>query len=343
MTPTPLAPGLSRRRVIRISAAASGLALLPIPDRAAAAAGAPTQDENLRVWHGVALGADATLQLHHPDPSEADRLIAECLVEVRRLERIFSLYRTDSDICRLNRDGQLDDPASEFVELLGQSEQFSVLTAGAFDPTVQPLWDLYARHFSVPEADPGGPPEPGLRAALTRIGHDAILLDPHAVRFARQGMAITLNGIAQGYVTDRVVALLRSHGIDRSLVDMGEIRAIGGHPRGGPWLVGLEDPAGRGAPARRIRLENMAVSTSGGYGTPLDPAGRFNHIFDPATGGTSWRYRSVSVVASASTTADALSTAFCLMGLDATQRIVSALGLTAYFARPDGSWVTQSA
>lgn len=101
MTLTPLAPRLSRRRAIRISAAVSGLALLPIADRAATG-GARREDEHLRVWRGVALGADATLQLHHSDPSEADRLIAECLVEVRRSERIFSLYRADSEICRLN-------------------------------------------------------------------------------------------------------------------------------------------------------------------------------------------------------------------------------------------------
>jgi FAD:protein FMN transferase len=156
-------------------------------------------------------------------------------------------------------------------------------------------------------------------------------------------MAITLNGIAQGYITDRIVDLLRQEGIDRSLVDMGEIRAIGSRPDGSSWIVGLENPAAPGDVARRIALDNQAVSTSGGYGTLLDPAGRFNHIFDPATGASSWRYASVSVVAATATTADALSTAFSLLPVESVQPIVTQLGLHAYLVMPDGRCVELSA
>jgi thiamine biosynthesis lipoprotein len=124
---------------------------------------------------------------------------------------------------------------------------------------------------------------------------------------------------------------------------MGEIRAIGGRPLGGPWMVGLEDPAAPGTSAQRIALENKAVSTSGGYGTPIGPDGRFNHIFDPATGGTSWRYRAVSVVADNSTAADALSTAFCLLPEDAIGGIATRLKLHVYLARDDGRWETINA
>jgi thiamine biosynthesis lipoprotein len=119
---------------------------------------------------------------------------------------------------------------------------------------------------------------------------------------------------------------------------MGEIRAIGGRPLGGPWIVGLEDPAVPGMAGRRIALENKAVSTSGGYGTPISPDGRFNHIFDPATGGTSWRYRAVSVVAETSTTADALSTAFCLLPEHEILRVAKALRTGVYIVRRDGAW-----
>jgi thiamine biosynthesis lipoprotein len=337
MITSPAARRFSRRRFIHISAAVSGLALAPVVGPLAAA-----PDAHLRVWRGVALGADATLQIHHPDPAEGDRLIAACLAEVERQERIFSLYRADSDICRLNREGRLDAPPFELLEVLGECQQFSRLTGGAFDPTVQPLWELYAAHFSSPDADPAGPPEATVRAVLRRVGQDALVVDSDGIRLARPGMSITLNGIAQGYVTDRVVALLRSRGVDRSLVDMGEIRVMGDRPSGDPWIVGLADPANPQVSARQIALENRAVSTSGGYGTEFDPAGRFNHIFDPAAGGTSWQHRSVSVVAPTSTTADALSTAFCLMPAEATQRIVSALDLTAYLAENDGTWLTQT-
>ena len=91
----------TRRRFIAITAAAGGLPLLPF----AAARAAPSANPCLRVWSGAALGADATLQIHHPDPAAADRLIAASLAEVERLEQVMSLYRPDSALSRLNRDG----------------------------------------------------------------------------------------------------------------------------------------------------------------------------------------------------------------------------------------------
>jgi thiamine biosynthesis lipoprotein len=345
MTVTP-AQRFTRRRFIRISAAAAGLALFPaalVSSSGQIAAAAADPEQHLRIWRGVALGADAILQIHHPDPAAADRLIERCLVEVARLEGIFSLYRDDSVISVLNRDGRIANPPLEFIELLGQSAEISRLTGGAFDATVQPLWDLYARHFSKPNADPAGPAKADIAAAVRRTGVSAVEIDPGEVRFSRADMAITLNGIAQGYITDRIVGLLREAGIDRSLVDMGETRAMGDRPAGGPWIVGLEDPDHPGMVAQRIEIENQAVATSGGYGTQFDAAGHFNHLFDPATGGTSWRYRSVSVVAPTATIADALSTAFSLMPLDKTRRIVDALGIKAYFTRPTGASVAQPA
>ncbi len=324
---------LARRRFIRISAAVPGLALLPLLGGQAGA----LADGKLRIWHGVALGADATMQLHHPDPAGADRLIARCLAEVRRLEQVFSLYRPDSAISRLNRAGGLDDPPIELVELLGISSQFSRLTGGAFDVTVQPLWNLYVAHFAAPQADPRGPAPESVAAVLRRVGATGVEVSASRIGFTRPGMQITLNGIAQGYITDRIVALLRAEGIDRSLVDMGEIRVIGTRPDGRPWVVGLQDP---GAPNRitgEITISNEAVATSGGYGTLLDPAGRFNHIFDPATGGTSSAYRSVSVVAPTATTADALATGFCLMPLAACQQVADRLGVHAHFVLSEGT------
>jgi len=342
--PTRAAPGsdpagLTRRRFIRISAAAAGTALLPAKSGADSVMAVEDARRHLRIWKGVALGAEATLQIHHRYPATADRLIEQSLAEVARLEKIFSLYRDDSALRRLNRDGLLDEPPLELLELLAQAEGFSKLTAGAFDVTVQPLWDLYAAHFSRSDAEPSGPSRPAIDAALKRIGHDRIELDSTRISLAGPGMAVTLNGIAQGYITDRVVGVLRTAGLDCSLVDMGETRAIGTRPSGDPWIVGLEDPLNPGRVAERIEIVNQAVATSGGYGTQFDSEGRFNHIFDPATGQTSWRYLSVSVVAPTATMADALSTAFSLMPLDAARRVIAALDVKAHFVMPDGSRV----
>jgi thiamine biosynthesis lipoprotein len=324
---------IARRRFITITAAAGGLALpASRPARAAPAS---------RVWIGSAMGADATLRIHHPDPAVADRLIAASLAEVDRLERILSLYRPDSALSRLNRDGALDEPPFDLVRVLAESRRYGALTGGAFDVTVQPLWDLYAAHFGQPDASPNGPPPDAVAAAVARVGQDALEVDASRIRLRRPGMAVTLNGIGQGYVTDRVVELLRAGGVEHALVDMGETRAIGEHPAGGAWSVGLEDPRAPGTIARRIPLTDRAVATSGGYGTVFDRSGRFNHLIEPNSGRTSWRFLSVSVEAATATEADALSTAFTLLPAAAAGSIVDALGLVAHFVRPDGSRSTR--
>jgi len=179
---------------------------------------------------------------------------------------------------------------------------------------------------------------------LARQGFDAVAFDPGRIRFLRPGMALTLNGIAQGYITDRVAELLRARGVVHTLVDMGETRALDGHPAGRPWAVGLEDPRAQNGLLQEVALDNQAIATSGGYGTQFDAAGRFNHIFDPATGGCASRYLSVSVVAPSATVADALSTAFSLMPMDRAAGALRDTGATdAYFVPPDGRVIRRRA
>ncbi|AWJ87809.1 thiamine biosynthesis protein ApbE (plasmid) [Azospirillum sp. TSH58] len=320
----------TRRRFLGIAAVAAGLALLPGGLRAA---GVP-----VRTWRGVALGADSMIQLAHPDPVEADRLIALCLEEVARLERVFSLYRTDSALARLNRDGVLDAPPADLVRLLSEATAFSRRTDGAFDPTVQPLWQLYAGHFARPGADPAGPPSAAVRAARELVDHRKLRVEPGRVAFAGRGMAVTLNGIAQGYVTDRVSERLRAEGMTDVLVDLGEIRALGHHPSGRPWSVGLADPLVDGRNSDTLEIADRAVATSGGYGTPFDPAGRFTHLFDPATGGCAREWLAVTVLAPDATTADALSTALSVAPEARAAVLLDRFpGTAARLTRRDGS------
>ncbi|TWB34533.1 FAD:protein FMN transferase [Nitrospirillum pindoramense] len=298
----------TRRRALTLLAAAAGLPLLDLPLmglRPAAAVEMPT----LRHWSGVALGADAHLVINHPNPAEADALIQASLAEVARLEAIFSLYRPDSALSRLNRDGVLVDPPAELVILLAEALSIARRTDGAFDPTVQPLWTLYAGHFGRPGASPAGPPESAVREALAQVGYHKLTVAPDRVSFHHPGMALTLNGIAQGYVTDQVVALLKARGVAHTLVDMGEIRAVGTHPTGRPWTAGIKAPGEDDRTLLTLPLRDQALSTSGAYGTPFEPTGRFNHLFTPATGRCSDPRFSVSVSAPTATLADALSTA----------------------------------
>lgn len=310
--------GLSRRRFIGISAAAAGLPLLPF-GRAEAAA-------ELVVWRGVALGAAATLQIHHSDRRAAERLIGRALGEVRRLEALFSLYRDDSMLVELNRRGAIAAPPGDFVRLLEESRRYARLTRGCFDPTVQPLWRLYAAHFARPGADLNGPPQEAVAAARELVGWEGVVVGPDRVALARRGMALTLNGVAQGYITDRIAELLRSAGVTRSMIDLGESRAVGPHPAGRPWRAGLADPKRPDRVVEEVELVDRALATSAPYGFRFDPAGRFNHLFEPRSGAPAHRYLSVSVVMPTATAADALSTAFSFMTVEEIGDVLRALG-----------------
>ncbi|MFZ2157956.1 MAG: FAD:protein FMN transferase [Bradyrhizobium sp.] len=310
-----LKQSLTRRRMIVIAASAAGSALLAGVRTAAAG-------EAVR-WHGSALGAQVSIEIYHPDRTGAERLVERCVLDVRRLEQQFSLYRSDSAISTLNRTGILVSPDADMVALLRASLHFSDLTDGAFDPTVQPLWQLYADHFASGRPDGEGPAPQKLAEALAKVGRGGLLVSEDRVALVRRGAAITLNGIAQGYATDRVVERLRGAGMSTALVNIGEIRAIGARPEGTPWRVGLADPDRPGALTETVDLVDRAVATSAGAGFRFDSKGRFTHLFDPATGRSPLRYSTVSVIAPTATEADALSTAFSLMPLSRIQDIVA--------------------
>jgi thiamine biosynthesis lipoprotein len=306
---------LTRRRLIVISASIAGSAFLT--GGRTAQAGDPVR------WHGSALGAQVSIEIYHPDRAEAERLVARCVVDVRRLEQQFSLYRADSAISTLNRTGILVSPDADMVALLKASLLFAGITGGAFDPTVQPLWQLYADHFTSERPDSNGPSPQKLAGALAKVGYAGLRVSEDRIALARRGAAITLNGIAQGYATDRVVGRLRKAGLSTTLVNMGEIRAIGARPEGRPWRVGLADPERPGVVTETIDLIDRAVATSAGAGFRFDASGRFTHLFDPATGRSPSRYSTVSVIAPTATEADALSTAFSLMPLSRIRDIVA--------------------
>jgi FAD:protein FMN transferase len=324
-----MSPLLSRRRFIGVTAAAAGLGLMPFGHAA-------TADAHLVTWHGHAMGAAASLQVHHHDRSVAERLIERSLAEVRRLDKVFSLYREDSALTALNRHGVLIAPPADLVALLVECRRCWELTDGAFDPTVQALWTLYRDHFSRPDADPHGPPATALRNALERVGFGHVAFDVNRISLPRRGMGLTLNGIAQGYVTDRVVDILRAGGIGSSLVDMGEPRTMGSRPSGDPWRVGVADPDHPEQVGDIFEATDRAVATSGAYGFRFDRDGRFNHLLDPRTGAPAYLHRSVTVIMPTAAAADALSTAFSLLPKDGIANALSKVGGEVRLVTADG-------
>ncbi|QIK39937.1 FAD:protein FMN transferase [Pontivivens nitratireducens] len=288
-------------------------------------------------WYGEALGAEASMQLWHSNAGHAKRTLARMVSEVLRLEAVFSLYRPDSEISRLNRDGALADASRDMTNVLERARALADVSGGAFDPSVQPLWTLYENHFRH-TADPEGPPPGPLAAARRVVDYRKIDLTGRKVRLASPRMGVTLNGIAQGYVTDVVADLLRNEGFDHVVVELGETRVLGPHPDGRPWRVGLKDS--QGGTGRSIDLVDQSSATSGGYGTVFDPAGKNHHIFDPATGLSANSLAEVVVIAPRAMDADALATAIFVAGEDRAPALLAlAPAARAMLTRKDGTVV----
>ncbi|MFT8555142.1 MAG: FAD:protein FMN transferase [Zymomonas mobilis] len=330
----PLFRQVTRRRAIALSAVAAGVAAAPFLFKLGMGG-----DLREIVWHGTTLGAPSTIKLYHKDEAVAQKAIDAAREELDRLEAIFSIYRADSVLSRLNMTGRVDHAPVEFMDLLGTALNIAKLTDGIFDPTIQPLWSLYFNHFMQEKPDPAGPAKSAIQQAMTKIGWQQINIDAanRRVAFTRPDMALTLNSIGQGYITDRVSDVLRQHGFDSMLVDMGEPRALKSRPDGKPWHIGIANPADPSQAITEVNVRDKCVATSGGYGTLFDDNGKFTHIINPKTGLTAPALMGVSVIAPNATIGDSLSTAMLLV--PAEQRrplLVAGGGNKAIFVTPNG-------
>jgi thiamine biosynthesis lipoprotein len=328
----------TRRRAIRIMAAAAGVPLLIAAVRASAPKG------QFHTWQGDVLGAWSELTLWHADAAFAQRTIRKVRQEIERYERIFSLYRPDSEIARLNAAGRLARPARELRALVDESQRMALLSGGAFDISVQPLWRLYEAHFWSRSDVQTDIAMRAREVAERLVDFRRIDVGADAIGFTRPGMAITLNSLAQGFITDAIADLLRNEGFESAVVDLGEFRTLGRHPDGRPWRLGIRNDTASADTGRTVELADMALAVSGGYGTTFESTGRFHHIFDPHTGASANALIGVAVIGPRATAANALSTAICVAGEARARALLAAYpGTRAILTRRDGRVVTVSA
>lgn len=321
----------SRRQALRIFAAA-----LAVPAGVLALRGL-SPAYALETWHGESMGGLASLTVWHPRAEFARRTIARLRTEIERLELVFSLNALESEISRLNRMGTLAAPSSDLVAVLEEAQRIADVSGGAFDPTVQPLWTLYQSHFRDRGDLPFGPSRREIDAALTLVDYTAVETKARRVSFSRRGMQVTLNGIAQGYITDRIADLLRQEGFEHAMVEVGETRALGEAIDGRPFSIGLRDPRSPGTVNRTVNIADQALSVSGGYGTRFGTSAS-HHIFQPATGLSANSLLDATVIAPRAIWADALSTAIYVAGERAAPAMLAAYpDARALVTRPDGS------
>lgn len=260
------------------------------------------------VWRGSALGGEARISLYGADQGQATAVLDEAAREIARLENILSLYRETSELSRLNNAGQLAQPSRDLFDVLSASLRWRETTGGAFDPTIQPLWRALAEGRDTKALV-------SQSAASIEIRSDQITL--------AQSSALTLNGIAQGRIADRVTAVLVAGGFTDVVIDAGELRLPGRERR----AVGI--PAAKAA----VSVAEVAIATSEPGSLVFDEATWRHHLIDPRTGESPRHWQSISVFAPTAETADALSTAFAVMPLGAVADLVATIDDIAVIGR----------
>jgi thiamine biosynthesis lipoprotein len=273
------------------------------------------------------MGTTARVTVEAADrPSDAWAGLAdEALDRIDEVDRSASLYKQESDLCRLNaaaypgpyRCGPI------VAALLEASERIVRVTDGAFDPTVKPLMDQLGFYREIgSRADPGGIP-----GALAKTGWRRLAWDGRegTVRFLVPGMALDFGGIAKGYALDRAAEALRAGGVRRAQLELGRSWFfIGSDPEGPgrrfPLMVAAPSRPGKEQIAGAVLVSEGSVATSSPLGqTRPRGGGIVGHIVDPRKGAVRPRVAAVVVWAPTGTDADALTKAFVLKGPQAAE------------------------
>lgn len=266
-----------------------------------------------------AMACEFAIQYHAADGPAANDAALAALDLVDALESQLTIYRETSEVIEINRTAY--DHAVEveprLFALLELCAWIHAETGGAFDLTSGPLsrlWGFMRREGRVPDAV-------DIVAALEQVGADKLLLDleRRTIQFRDPGLEINLNAVGKGYALDRAAQVLADRGVDdflchggsSSVVARGRDRA----DRSGGWRIAVPHPAAAGRAAGELILRDEALGTSGSGTQFFEHEGRrYGHLIDPRTGRPADGVYTATVVASTGAEADALSTAFYVMG-----------------------------
>lgn len=315
-------PGVNRRDLLRLRRQA--VASPAVGEGTDVPAGGA---ELIRV-NRPAMGSFFEVRLSANTPGGLD-LACRALDLIDALEAQLTVYRDDSEVSRLNATAHLGPVEVErgLFSLLELAIELSRETGGAYDVTAGALseaWGFVKGPRRVPEAQ-------ALADARARTGSHHLRLDAprRTVAFDREGVKINLGSIGKGYAIDRAVDVIRAHWWPTSaLVHGGQssLYALGSPPGqlGGRWEVALRNPFEPEAPLGTLRLRNRGLGTSGaGFQQFVVDGQVYGHLLDPRSGEPAPGPASVTVLAPTAAMADALSTAFYLLGPEAAAAYVA--------------------
>jgi len=259
------------------------------------------------------MGTFVTIIAAHESRDLAEEAVDRAFAEMRRLCAVFDRHRGDTAISVLNRDGRLSGAPAELSAVVGRSLSLHSLSSGAFDPSVAPLVDTLRDRAAAGKGLDLSRAE--LADLLTLVDAGRVQVAGDRISLGKAGMALTLDGIAKGYIADRAAAVLAACGVANHLVNAGgDIRAAGEKAPGQAWTVAVEDPAKAGDYPAVIELANGAVATSGSYENFFDRPRAHHHVVAPGSGASPHEVVSCTVKAPTVMEADALATAVMVLG-----------------------------
>ena len=281
------------------------------------------------------MGTTLSITAAHADKQRTVSALEQARELVAQLEMQMSVFNPNSALSRLNAHGVLKQPPPDLLRLLRIAKDFAARSHGAFDPTVQPLWTLFSSRQAA-----GRLPLAGEVAQARRlVDWRKLRIETDRIALAQHGMGVTLNGIAQGFASDQVRALLKSHGIEHALINTGEWSALGQSSQHQDWLLGVADPHQTNALLGRLRLRGGgSLATSADDQTFFSPDHLHHHIFDPHTGYSPRDISSVTVLAKHCTQADALTKVLFVAGYERALALAQQWQVTALVVHKSGQW-----
>ena len=264
-----------------------------------------------------------TVTVYFPDEKTAEEAISAAFSRMEEIERIASIFDAQSEVSQLNRDGHLEAPSDDLLKLVTMSEDYSRITDGYFDITVQPLLDLWAGGLW---QESEAVQQSRIDEAMELVGWDKIGIEDNSIYFKVEGMKITLGGIAKGYAVDEALGILSNWGIKHALVNAGgDMATLGSKPEGEPWVIALVNPDDTSQSLATFSFSDKAIATSGNYERYFNPEKTVHHIIDPKTGYSAQECISVTIIAENATQADALATGVFVMGPEDGLNLVESL------------------
>ena len=246
---------------------------------------------------------------------DAKNAVTAAVSRVNQLEGLLSRTRTGSEVSALYRNAPNAVPVSEdTLRILRLAQDWHQKTSGAFDVTIAPVTTAWgfggSGEYQVPSPEK-------LEQLLPLVDGSSVLLTKTTAALPKKGMEIDLGGIAKGYAGAQAEQILREHGIEHALLDLGRnITVIGTKPDGKPWRIAVQDPADPNGAVGILSLQDCSAVTSGGYQRYFEQDGVvYHHIIDPRTGyPANSGLLSATVVCANSALADLLSTAVFVLG-----------------------------